>query len=907
MIRIGNRSLLVPEIVQTSAMDCGPATLSCLLKGFDIPVSYGRLREACQTDVDGTSIDTLEEAAVQLGLDADQIMVPVDHLLVPGAERLPSIIVISLPGGVTHFVVAWRRHGKWVQVMDPGVGRRWLDRDRFLEQVYVHTHTVPADAWREWAATDGFLRPLRARMQDLGIAGTTIETQTSVAGSDSGWRGLATLDAGVRMVSSVIRSGGLRRGNEAARSLDVLLRRASTESASDSMAIPEAYWSVRPDQPGPEGEEQLALKGAVLVHARGRRGEQAPAGTDEEPSDGTEPLSPELVAALEEAPSRPGRELLKLLRADGLLAPSILFIALGLAAGSVVLEALLFRGLLDLWREIGLAGQRLGVMTGILLFMIALLLLELPLASGLLRAGRGLEVRLRAAFMEKIPRLGDRYFASRLTSDMAERSHGVHQIRYLSHLAGGLIRTTFELVITVAGIIWLDPPSAPVALIACAAAVGLPYFAQPLLNERDLRVRNHTGALTRFYFDALMGLVPIRAHSAEGPVRREQEQLLAEWARAGLHLQRSVVAVEGLQFLVGFGLVVLLLINHHTRGPEAGSVLLLVYWALSLPVMGQRIGLMARMYPTHRNVTLRLLEPLGAPEEDAFFGHAEEPTASAPEPASTGVTVELRGLSVQAAGRTILEDINVEIEAGTHVAIVGPSGAGKSTLVGLLLGWHRPAEGEILVDGSPLSARHLDRLRRESVWVDPAVHLWNRSLLDNLRYGSGDDSSGPLGAAIDAADLRSLLQKLPDGMQTPLGESGALVSGGEGQRVRFGRGLLRSGSRLVILDEPFRGLARGQRRDLLRRARDRWPDATLLCITHDLSETGTFARVLVLDQGRLLEDGPPDVLREREGSAYRAMLEAEVSAQRDLWDAPVWQKLEMIGGEFRREGREEEV
>ena len=73
---------VVPEVVQTSAMDCGPAALKCLLEGFGISVGYGRLREACQTDVDGTSIDTLEAIAVQLGLEAEQVMLPVDHLLV---------------------------------------------------------------------------------------------------------------------------------------------------------------------------------------------------------------------------------------------------------------------------------------------------------------------------------------------------------------------------------------------------------------------------------------------------------------------------------------------------------------------------------------------------------------------------------------------------------------------------------------------------------------------------------------------------------------------------------------------------------------------------------------------------------------------------------------------------------
>lgn len=72
---------LVPEVVQTSAMDCGPASLKSLVEGFGIPISYDRLREACQTDIDGTSIDTLEEIANQIGLDAEQIMVPLDHVL----------------------------------------------------------------------------------------------------------------------------------------------------------------------------------------------------------------------------------------------------------------------------------------------------------------------------------------------------------------------------------------------------------------------------------------------------------------------------------------------------------------------------------------------------------------------------------------------------------------------------------------------------------------------------------------------------------------------------------------------------------------------------------------------------------------------------------------------------------
>src|SRR5262245_35152588 len=146
------RRFLAPEVVQTSAMDCGPASLKCLLEGFGAPVSYGRLREACQTDVDGTSIDTMEEVAAQLGLEAEQVMAPADHLLLSESESLPAIVIVRLANGLTHFLVVWRTHGRYVQVMDPGMGRRWMSREQLISELYIHTATIPASAWREWAA-----------------------------------------------------------------------------------------------------------------------------------------------------------------------------------------------------------------------------------------------------------------------------------------------------------------------------------------------------------------------------------------------------------------------------------------------------------------------------------------------------------------------------------------------------------------------------------------------------------------------------------------------------------------------------------------------------------------------------------------------------------------------------------
>jgi ATP-binding cassette subfamily B protein len=258
------------------------------------------------------------------------------------------------------------------------------------------------------------------------------------------------------------------------------------------------------------------------------------------------------------------------------------------------------------------------------------------------------------------------------------------------------------------------------------------------------------------------------------------------------------------------------------------------------------------------------------------------------------VAIALRGVSVRASGHWILQGVDLEIEPGSQVAIVGPSGAGKSSLVGLLLGWYRPASGQILVDGEPLGPARLESLRRATAWVDPSVQLWNRSLFENLRYGAPDHA--PLDLAIEAADLAGLLEKLPDGMQTPLGEGGGLVSGGEGQRVRLGRALLRGDARLVILDEPLRGLDRERRRELLRRARERWRAATLLCVTHDVGETLAFDRVLVVENGRLVEDARPAELAARAGSRYRQLLDAEADVRAGLWASSGWRHLDLGAG-----------
>jgi ABC-type bacteriocin/lantibiotic exporter with double-glycine peptidase domain len=893
--RSARRPLFAPEVIQTSAMDCGPAALKCLLEGFGVPVSYGRLREACHTSVDGTSIDTLESLACALGLEAEQITLPVEHIVLPEAAALPALVVVTLPSGMTHFVVVWRVHGSFVQVMDPGRGRRWQRVTDFLREVYVHENRVPAVAFRDWVGSDGFLDPLRARLRRLGAS--QAETLVARALSDPGWRTMAALDAAVRATEALVADAGLPRGRTMA-ALNGLFEAGTSQRDGRQSALGGEFWMARAADDDAEPSdatepEEVLVRGAIALRVVGRSVENA-----DEPRAA---LSPEIAAVARSREPGPAAKLMELLAADGFWRWPPLVVGIALAALGATFEAVLFRGLLDIGRHLAIFEQRLAAMSALVLLVTALLGLEWPVMRGLWGIGRRLEDRLRRAFSRKLFRVGDPYFQSRPISDLAERAHLVHWLRVLPGQAGLLLRATCELLVTTVGIVWLHPPSAPFAIGLAVATVGIPLLFQPALIERDLRMRAHAGGLARFYLDALLGLVPIRAHAAEEAIKREHGDRLGEWARAAWSAARLAVIAESLQMLVGFGLAAWLLIHHLVGAAGSGWTLLLAYWALALPVLGQEIAFLIQQYPQHRNVTFRLLEPLGAPESAGLDGPVVAAGTGRKTSRKTGAEIRMTGVTVQVAGQQIVQLDDLAIAPGSHVAIVGPSGGGKTSLVGLLLGWHEPTDGQVLVDGGVLTAARVRELRRETAWVEPGVYLWNRTLLENLRFGT--DGSRAVGASVEEAELDEVLARLPAGLETCLGEGGGLLSGGEGQRVRFGRAVHRGPVRLVVLDEAFRGLERSRRKLLLHRARARWSSATMLCITHDIADTIEFDRVLVVDGGRIVEDGLPRTLADDRKSRYHALLAAEKRVQLRL-RGDGWRRLRLQAGRLVEPGKD---
>ncbi len=245
------RRFLVPEVVQTSGD--GTAALAC--RGFGLQASYGRLREACQTGVDGTSTDTIEDFADQLGLDAEQVMIAAEDVVDPRMAVLPAIVITRQPSGFTHFVVAWRLIGPYVMVMDPAVGRRLVRRRRFVADCYIHRMPVPAAVWWAAASSPSAISVLVRRLGAVGMTDATVRVDAIVRGGE--WSPPAHLHA----VARFLRAAG--RGRR------VGWNRSSV--AATQVTVPEAWWAVLECPAGDDEGEQVLLSGAVPVRASGRR------------------------------------------------------------------------------------------------------------------------------------------------------------------------------------------------------------------------------------------------------------------------------------------------------------------------------------------------------------------------------------------------------------------------------------------------------------------------------------------------------------------------------------------------------------------------------------------------------------------------------------------------------------
>ena len=211
-----------------------------------------------------------------------------------------------------------------------------------------------------------------------------------------------------------------------------------------------------------------------------------------------------------------------------------------------------------------------------------------------------------------------------------------------------------------------------------------------------------------------------------------------------------------------------------------------------------------------------------------------------------------------------LVDFSLDVFPGEAVAVVGPSGAGKTTLFQLIQRFYDPSSGTVSIDGVPLPQADPGAIRRRIAMVPQETVIFGASARDNMRYGEWGASDDQIWAAAEAANAAEFLRKLPEGLDTFLGESGARLSGGQRQRVAIARALLRDAP-ILLLDEATSALDAESER-LVQQALDRlMKGRTTLVIAHRLATVRAADRIIVMDDGRIVEEGTHTTLNARGG------------------------------------------
>ena len=269
-----------------------------------------------------------------------------------------------------------------------------------------------------------------------------------------------------------------------------------------------------------------------------------------------------------------------------------------------------------------------------------------------------------------------------------------------------------------------------------------------------------------------------------------------------------------------------------------------------------------------------LLRAAGATERLMELLHAEPAIKSPTDPLVAPVSPAGSAISFDAVdfhypsrpGTPALRDFSLQVSPGETVALVGASGAGKSTVFQLLLRYYDAQRGQLLLDGTPLAALSLDALRGRIGLVPQDAVIFSASALDNIRYGRPDASDDEVHAAARAAFADDFLRALPEGYDTFLGERGVRLSGGQRQRIAIARAMLKNAP-LLLLDEATSALDAESERMVQAALESAMRGRTTLVIAHRLATVQSADRIVVLDQGRIVEQGTHAALV-AQGGAY---------------------------------------
>jgi ATP-binding cassette subfamily B protein len=551
----------------------------------------------------------------------------------------------------------------------------------------------------------------------------------------------------------------------------------------------------------------------------------------------------------------------------GALAPVVVLSLVGTALGLAVpyLSKLLVDDAL-LAGDLGALLRILGLFVGATLASYAL-----NVSSGMryTRVSADILFDMRLDLYRHLQTLSPRFYAGRPLGDLVSRINGdIGEIqRVTSEAALAWFGQVVALVGTVAMLVWLDWRLFLVSLVVLPPALWTLVRYRAELEQRVRMLRERSAEIGTFLIETLQGMRTVVGANA-------QEREVARFRAKNDGFVSALLSMRLFTYLSG-GLPGLLL--------TSGTAVVFAYGGYRVIEGMMTLGTFVAFTAYQMRVTAPIQGLMGIytnlASVRASLGRVHallDTTADVVESPAARPLVEVRGrIALEGVsfgfgpGRAVLDRVDLDVPAGQVVALVGASGSGKSTLADLLCRHLDPGGGRVLIDGRDLRDLRLADVRRHVGVVEQDPFIFHASVAENVRYARPSASAEEVARAVRAAGLQAMVAALPAGLETVVGERGRQLSAGERQRLAIAR-LFLADPAVLVLDEATGALDPSSEQLVLRGYAEVMRGRTTVIITHRLDLARQADRVVVIRQGRVVEDGPPGRL-ELEGEAFRGL------------------------------------
>jgi len=543
-------------------------------------------------------------------------------------------------------------------------------------------------------------------------------------------------------------------------------------------------------------------------------------------------------------------------------------IALLLAAGATLAIPDGFRRLIDQGFAAQGGGAQISNLFNYLLAMVVLLALATAFRYYFVSMlGERVVADIRTAVHDNMLRLEPRFFEENRPSEIASRITADTAV--IEMVVGSTVSQALRnLVMGIGGILYLF---ALAPMMTLGLMVGIPIIILPtmLLGRRVRAISRNSqdriadlGSIVAETLGAMKIVQAFGQEKRESGRFRDAVRTVFATARRRILLRSFLTAIV---ITMIFGSITLLMrqaaIDVSQGALSGGTVAAFV---ITGAIVAGAFGALTEVYGD-------LLRGAGAAgrisELLAKVPQIQSPPNPAPLPTPARGTLEFENVTFRYPTRqdvSALHEFSLAVAPGETLAVVGPSGAGKTTIFQLAQRFYDPDAGIVRLDGVDLRAGDLAEIRARIAVVPQETMIFAASARDNLRYGRWEASDDELWGAAEAANAAEFLRKLPDGLGTYLGEGGARLSGGQRQRIAIARALLRDAP-LLLLDEATSALDAESERLVQSSLERLFEGRTTLVIAHRLATVRAADRILVMDQGRIVEEGTHDALNAKGG------------------------------------------